>query len=72
MWTQHSFNIILSCLLSALSFINVALAQHEWQAIIGVMFTSICAALGDITILAYYSKFIDKLVFKFKSNSEES
>lgn len=55
-----SVNIVLSCVLASASFIVVALAQHEWQAILGIIFMSICAALGDTTAVVYLTKFIDK------------
>lgn len=55
--------MILSSLLSAASFSVVAMAQLEWQAIVGIIFMSLSAALGDITTLAYLTKFNDRYNF---------
>lgn len=52
--------MIVSCVVSMASFVMVALAQYKWQAITGIAFMSICAALGDVTTLAYLARFKDR------------
>lgn len=55
-----SANIVISGLLAAASFVMVAVAHYEWQAILGIVMMSISAALGDTTLYIYLAKFIDR------------
>lgn len=49
--------MFLACILSAVGFILVADATDKYQAIIGIVFTSISCGLGESSLLAYTSKF---------------
>lgn len=53
-------NIVLACVFAIASYIIVALAQHKWQAILGITLMSINGDLSDITILTYLAKFEDR------------
>lgn len=49
--------MIIVCHLQAAGFILVANAGNEWQAILGVICTSLSLGIGEVTLLSYSSKF---------------
>lgn len=47
----------IACLLSALGFVLVAIAEDKTEAILGIIFTSISCGIGESSLLAYTAKF---------------
>lgn len=47
----------MACMLQVAGFLLVAFADSEWMAILGVIFTSFSSGLGEVSFLAYSSKF---------------
>lgn len=54
---MFSVRMALVSLLSATGFIIVAMAEHEWHAILGIIITSFSSGLGETSMLAYTAKF---------------
>ena len=52
-----SIRMVFVCLLSACGFIIVAFCQAEWQALAGIICTSISCGLGETSLLAYTPRF---------------
>lgn len=46
-----------ACVFSAIGLAVVANAKLEWQAIVGIMFTSFSCGLGETSLLSYSPKF---------------
>ncbi|XP_065165723.1 battenin isoform X2 [Atheta coriaria] len=53
--------LVLCVLLSAGGFLIVAFSTSQWMSILGVISTSLCSGLGEVTLLQY-SSFYDKNV----------
>lgn len=52
-----SVRVFLCCILAAAGFVLVAVAEHEAISILGVICTSLSSGLGELTFLAYSSKY---------------
>ncbi|XP_059609156.1 battenin [Phlebotomus argentipes] len=61
--------VTLCCGLAAAGFLLVGFAQTEWVAIVGVVCTSLASGLGELTFLAYSSKYNKNVVSTWSSGT---
>ncbi|XP_055704501.1 battenin [Phlebotomus papatasi] len=61
--------VIVCCGLAAAGFLLVGYATVEWVAIVGVVCTSLASGLGELTFLAYSSKYNKNVVSTWSSGT---
>lgn len=64
-----SLRVVVSCLLSAISFLAVATAGSRWVVVLGVILTSFASGLGEPTFLAHSTHYNKNVVSTWSSGT---